>query len=69
MLLPSRRKHFREVKTSHTCTATGSKVGKNFEKAAQRVLLDPKTTEIVTNVLADFVSQGFTTLEDIQNLE
>ena len=55
-----------EIATSVAATATGAKCGKNFEKAAYQVLLNPKTTEIVANSISDFVGQGFSTLIDIQ---
>lgn len=55
-----------DIASSIAATAIGSKCGSNFTKAANRVLLDPKMTESLTNCISDFVSQGFTTLVDIQ---
>ena len=55
-----------DIASTVTSTAIGSKCGKNFTKAANRVLLDPKTTEILSNCISDFVSQGFTTLVNVQ---
>ena len=48
-------------------TATGNMVGKNFERAAERVLLDEKTTKIVSGILSDFVAQGTSAFDYIQN--
>ena len=55
-----------DIASSIAATTIGSKCGSNFTKAANRVLLDPKMTESLTNCISDFVSQGFTTLVDIQ---
>lgn len=55
-----------EVANSIVITAVGNKVGGNFAKAAERALLDKKTTEILSNIVADFVSQGIVTLEAVQ---
>lgn len=46
-------------------TATGTNCGNNFAKAAERILLDPKTTQIVSNCITDFISQGISTSNDI----
>ena len=56
-----------EITSSVVIAASGMKCGKNFENAAKRVLLDPKTTEIVSNCITDFTSQGLTTINNIIN--
>ena len=48
-----------------TITATGMKCGSDFGKAAERILLDQKTTSIVSNYITDFAVQGMSTLQNI----
>ena len=55
-----------DVGTTLLTYAVASKVGKNVEKAAQRVLLNEKTTEKLAGMLSDFASQGISTLNEIE---
>lgn len=50
----------------HFYLQIGYKSGANFTKAAERVLLDKKTTEKLSNIITDFIAQGIVTLEAIQ---
>ena len=47
----------------------GNKVGKNFEKVAVRALFDKKTTQALSSIISNFVSEGASTLVDIQTFK
>lgn len=55
-----------DIASTCAATAIGSKCGSNFTKAATRTILDSNTEKIISNCIADFVSQGFTITVDIQ---
>ena len=54
-----------DIVSTIVITAAGMKCGSDFEKAAKRVLLEPKTMQIVSNCITDFASQGISTLNKI----
>ena len=54
-----------EMASTVMITATGTNCGTNFAKAAERVVLNPKTTQMVSYCITDFVTQGISTLNDI----